>query len=285
MSSDVSTIVGGTPAKDVNSVKNTLKVAIVLCLACSVLVSVFAVGLKSIQDSKKLAFKQENILKAAGLWEDGMDPAAEFESRVQALLFDFETGEAIDDSKAIGKIDVRRDSKKPDKSDAIENDIANIKRREKQTVVYKLSADGRDILVLPVRGYGLWSTLWGFIALDMTDASDGPDKITVAGLTFYDQKETPGLGGEVDNPNWKQKWIGKKVFDASWDVKAKVTKGAEGLYQVDALSGATITSSGVSNMLAYWLGDEGFGSYVKDSVGGTAVAAPEGENSEDGEQK
>ncbi|MFK7818794.1 MAG: NADH:ubiquinone reductase (Na(+)-transporting) subunit C, partial [Planctomycetaceae bacterium] len=238
MSSDVSKTDSGSPAVDVNSVKHTLRVAIMLCLACSVLVSLFAVGLKSIQDRQKLAFKQENILKAAGLWEDGMDPSAEFESRVQAYLFDFETSEVSEDASAIEKIDVPRDSKKPEKSDVVENDIANIKRREKQTVIYKLSSDGREIVVLPVRGYGLWSTLWGFIALDMTDAKSGADKITVAGLTYYDQKETPGLGGEVDNPNWKQKWIGKKVFDSDWMVKAKVTKGAAGLYQVDALSGA-----------------------------------------------
>lgn len=274
MASDVTTTDSGAPAVDVNSVKNTLRVAILLCLACSVLVSLFAVGLKPIQDRKKTAFRQENVLKAAGLWRDGMDPAAEFESRVKQIVLNFETGETSDDPALVSQTDPKRDSKKPDLSDGVSNDIANIKRREKTTVIYRIESDGTDVVVLPIRGYGLWSTLWGFIALDMTDASEGADAITIRGLAYYDQKETPGLGGEVDNPLWKAKWVGKKAFDEDWNVKIDVAKGAEGIYEVDALSGATITSRGVSNMLAYWLGDEGFGPYLR-KASGAAPPAPE----------
>ena len=77
-----------------------------------------------------------------------------------------------------------------------------------------------DTLILPIRGYGLWSTLWGFIALE-------EDYNTVVGLGFYSHAETPGLGGEVDNPKWKGQWPGKKVADNAGALKIEVTKGGQ----------------------------------------------------------
>ncbi|GIS60255.1 MAG: hypothetical protein CM1200mP2_24800 [Planctomycetaceae bacterium] len=73
-------------------------------------------------------------------------------------------------------------------------------------------------------------------------------------LTYYEHGETPGLGGEVDNPTWKAKWPGRRVFDSEWNVKLQVTKNPVGDFDVDALTGATITSTGVSRMLKFWLG-------------------------------
>ena len=70
-----------------------------------------------------------------------------------------------------------------------------------QTLVYELRDDAGalDLVVLPVHGLGLWSILYGFVALDA-------DLETIRGLTYYEHKETPGLGGEVDNPRWKSLW-------------------------------------------------------------------------------
>ncbi len=272
MASDVTTT-SDAPEVDVNSVKHTLRMAIMLCLACSVLVSFAAVGLKTIQDGKKKAFREENILKAAGLWDDNADPA-ELMSQIEAVVVDMETGDATVDEAEADRINqkIRKIVKDPTQSDEIADDIAGIRRREQKAVVYRITESGKlKTVILPIRGYGLWSTLWGFVALDMTDAGTGPDKIFITGLTFYEQKETPGLGGEVDNPKWKAKWPGKKAFDANWKPKIAVKKSAEGIYAVDALSGATITSRGVSNMLKYWLGDEGFGPYLRKASG----AAPE----------
>jgi Na+-transporting NADH:ubiquinone oxidoreductase subunit C len=99
--------------------------------------------------------------------------------------------------------------------------------------------------------------MYGFIALEK-------DLQTVSGLTFYEQKETPGLGGEVENPQWKKQWAGKKVFDAEGKVALQVVKGsAEGEYGVDGLSGATITSNGVTNLVHYWLGPSAFGPFIE----------------------
>ena len=90
------------------------------------------------------------------------------------------------------------------------------------------------------------------------------DLNTVEGLEFYSHKETPGLGGEVDNPRWKKIWIGKKVYNNNKNVSLEVIKGAVNPqdqnidYKVDGLSGATLTSRGVTNMLAYWFGESGY---------------------------
>ncbi len=117
------------------------------------------------------------------------------------------------------------------------------------------------MLVLPVEGYGLWSTLYGFIALEA-------DLTTIRGITFYQHGETPGLGGEVDNPNWKRKWVGRKAFGPEGEVKIHVVKGlagppSEDPYEVDGLSGATITSRGVSHLVQFWLGEQGFGPFLE----------------------
>ena len=144
-----------------------------------------------------------------------------------------------------------------------EQDIASISRRANYSVAYLLEKDGEvERIVLPVHGYGLWSTLYGFLALQ----GDGN---TVAGITFYEQKETAGLGGEVDNPSWKNLWVGKEIYQDG-AVALKVIKGAvdksapDAKYQVDGLAGATLTSKGVENLIAYWMGDEGFGPLLSD---------------------
>ena len=152
----------------------------------------------------------------------------------------------------------------PKLSDALSgaNDIALIKRRERFTTVYMVEQDGQiEALILPVRGYGLWSTLHGFVALKS-------DLNTVVGLGFYQHAETPGLGGEVDNPKWKALWPGKTLFDDAGKPIIEIVKGgvdpssAQAGHQVDALAGATLTSNGVDHLLQFWLGEQGFGPYL-----------------------
>jgi Na+-transporting NADH:ubiquinone oxidoreductase subunit C len=123
--------------------------------------------------------------------------------------------------------------------------------------------DGDDLaqLVLPIHGYGLWSTMYGFLSLEN-------DLQTVASIKFYDHGETPGLGGEIDNPAWQAKWVGKKIYDESGAPRLRVVKGsidagaADAEYQIDGISGSTLTGIGVSNMLEYWLGENGFREFL-----------------------
>ena len=143
-------------------------------------------------------------------------------------------------------------------------------RREDQALVYLVRDDagGLDKIILPIRGYGLWSTMYGFMALE----SDGN---TVAGLGFYEHGETPGLGGEIDNPNWKAIWPGKQVYEGD-QVAIQVLKGSvpmgsdEKQWQVDGLSGATLTTKGVDKLVRYWLGEQGFKPLLENLRRGTA---------------
>ena len=242
-----------------DSVQNTIKVAVQLCLVCSILVSLAAVILRPIQAANRENDIKLNILKVAGLWEDGGDLEKLF-AGIKPRMVDLVTGN-YDESIDVDAFDptvAARDG------EVVTNDIASIKRRESHSRIYEVDANDDGIpeqIIVPVRGYGLWSTLKGFLALDVSQIQQGMDKVVIDGLTYYDHKETPGLGGEVENERWKALWKGKRAFDQDGNVKIQVAKAAQGEYQVDALSGATITSNGVTNMMTYWLGSEGFGRF------------------------
>jgi Na+-transporting NADH:ubiquinone oxidoreductase subunit C len=142
-------------------------------------------------------------------------------------------------------------------------DLAKIKTRASQVKIYLLQRESRPVLiVLPVYGRGFASMLYGYIGLS-GDAS------TVTGLVFYEHGETPGLGALINAPEWRRLWFGKKVWDARGEVGLGVARGpvvagtAEAEHYVDGLTGATWTGQGVTNLLRYWLGEHGFGPYLK----------------------
>lgn len=245
-----------------DSIGKTIFVALALCIVCSVLVSTVAVNLRPMQTINKALDKKRNILQAAGLLEEGADIETLYQN-IEAKVIDISTGEYVDVDGVT--YDQRRAAKDPATSVAVatKKDIANIKRQAKQASVYLVRQKGKiKKVILPVHGLGLWSTLYGFIAIDAKNLS------TIKGLVYYEHAETPGLGGEVDNPSWKALWNGKEAFNEKGEVRIKVIRGKviparlDAKYQVDGLSGATITSRGVSNMLQYWLGDAGFGTYL-----------------------
>jgi len=249
-----------------DSIGKTLVVAILLCLVCSVIVSTAAVYLKPVQQQNKLLDKQKNILAAAGLLDANKSVAEQF-SKIEKRVVDIKTGNYVDGEVDVANYDQRKAKKDPKQNFSIpaDIDIAGLKKRAKYAEVYLVKdEEGRlKTLILPVSGYGLWSTLYGFIALEN-------DLNTVAGLTFYDHGETPGLGGEVDNPKWKSQWPGKQIFAEDGHVEAGLKKGGvnpaverEQTHYVDALSGATLTSNGVTNLVRFWLGPNGFLPYLE----------------------
>ncbi len=245
-----------------DSRKKTLVVALALSLVCSMLVSVSAVVLRPLQIANATIDRQRNILAAANLLNENTDVAEAF-SGIEARVVDLESGEFTDDVDA-ASFDQRRAARDPAMSTALprEQDIAGVGRRSRYATVYLVKAgDAVEQIVLPIHGYGLWSTLYGFIALE-------PDLNTVVGLKFYEHAETAGLGAEVDNPTWLSQWRGRRVFDASGMPVLRAAKGASmatgdaALYEVDGLAGATLTSDGVTNMLHFWLGEQGFGPFL-----------------------
>ncbi|MFC0665343.1 Na(+)-translocating NADH-quinone reductase subunit C [Azotobacter chroococcum] len=256
------------------STVRTLAVAIVVCLVCSVFVAGAAVALKSTQIENKELDKQRSILAIAGLGDadlSGKQVKALYKERIVAKVVDLESG-TFSDAQDVNTFDPLKAAKDPKLSDALpgEQDIASIKRRERLTTVYLVEKDGQlDTLILPVRGYGLWSTLYGFMALK-------GDLNTVVGMGFYQHAETPGLGGEVDNPKWKALWPGKTLFDEDGKLAVDIVKGnvdsqsPKATHQVDGLAGATLTSNGVENLLRFWLGQKGFGPFIANLRNGGA---------------
>ena len=251
------------------TVGKTFFVAFAVCVVFSVLVSSAAVYLRPVQELNKLLDKQRNILSAAGLIEEGgvIDKAfidGAF-AGIEARLVDLQTGEYVAGVDP-ATFDPREAARDPSRSVAIPTaeDLAGIKRRATQAAVY-LVRDGDRVtkVILPIYGKGLWSTMYGFIALDARDVS------TIRGLVFYEHGETPGLGGEVENPRWQALWNGKRAFGEGGDLRISIIKGQVDVsrpgaeYQVDGLSGATITSRGVHGTLHYWLSDGGFGPYIE----------------------
>lgn len=256
------------------SITRTLIVALLVCLVCSVFVAGAAVALRPIQTENRLLDKQRSILSIAGLGDSSMSGEQVkqmFDERIEARLVDLETGKYSDAHDPI-TFDPLASSKDPAQSKALpgNQDIASIKRRERYSTVYVVEENGQlDTLIVPVRGYGLWSTMHGFIAVK-------GDLNTVAGFGFYEHGETPGLGGEIDNPNWRQQWLDKKLFDSNEQVAIRVVKGnvdessANADYQVDGLAGATLTSNGVTHLVQFWLGENGFGSFIEHLRAGEA---------------
>ena len=256
------------------STTRTLIVALVVCLVCSVFVAGAAVALRPIQTENRLLDKQRSILAIAGLGDASMSSAQVkqmFDEKIEARLVDLETGMYSDAYDPI-TFDPLASSKDPALSKALpgKEDIASIKRRERYSTVYVVEHDGQlDTLIIPVRGYGLWSTLHGFIAVK-------GDLNTVAGFGFYEHGETPGLGGEIDNPNWRKLWLDKHLFDSNDKVAIRVIKGnvdqnsPTADYQVDGLAGATLTSNGVTHLVQYWLGENGFGGFIEQLRAGEA---------------
>lgn len=246
------------------SKSKTLLVALVLAVCCSIFVSGAAVLLKPKQNVNRLNDRNKNVLIAAGLYDPEKSVTAVFES-IQPVMVDLTSGTVTD-----GDVDgyfknFKKLATDPAVSSALspESDFAGIKRRVNQMPVYQYQKDGKlSVLVMPIYGQGLWSTLYGFLAVS-NDAN------TVVGLTFYEHAETPGLGGEVDNPIWKQKWVGKKLFDEKGNPAIKVIKGvvdikkSSAVYEIDGLSGATLTSRGVDNLVRFWIGENGFGPYLQ----------------------
>lgn len=244
-----------------DSFGRTLIFVLAVCLACSVIVSGAAVGLRPLQVENRLLDKQTKILEASGLLQAGMkkkEIKATYADLVSERMLDLDSGEFVEANtqtydQRLAVLDSAT-SIKP------QNDVAKINRRANKTVVYLVKDTAGDVesVILEVRGSGLWSMMYAFVGLE-------PDLNTIKSVVYYDQGETPGLGGEVENPQWKAQWVGKKLFNDAGEIAIRAVKGGAkpgDIHGVDGLSGATLTSDGVTNTFRFWLGDEGYGPFI-----------------------
>lgn len=241
-----------------HSVRHTFVFAVAVCLVCAVVVSAAAVGLRPRQEANERLARQLNVLEANGQRQPGETlDAAEVERRYAEL-------EAV-------VVDLHSDRERPDldPSDLPDEELlappndAGLAALPRYVVVYKHhGTDGRlERILLPVVGQGMWSRLEGLLTL-------GGDLVEIRTLTFHTQKETPGLGGEIDDPAWKARWADRRAYGPDGEVRIEVAKGSVGPpeeepFRVDGITGATITSRGVSDLVRFWLGEEGFGPYLE----------------------
>lgn len=265
----------------ISGIGKTVGVVLAICLVCSFLVSTAAVKLQGLQKENQRLDKIRNILVASDLEHEGADPAAVYAERIEPVLIDLASGRRIGEASSDpllqpDSFDIELLANDPGYGEDLPAaaDPARIRRRPKQMLVYFVRDGERvDKVILPIYGMGLWSTLYGFLALER-------DLRTIAGITFYRHGETPGLGGEVDNPRWRNGWKGKLAFDDEGRLQLRVIKDLvdpssdAARFQVDGLSGATITTRGVNQLVRYWLGDHGYRPFLarlgRDLRNGTA---------------
>ncbi len=243
-----------------DSVLGTFVIIISFCLVCSVLVSSVVVALDPFKVAAIANDRQVSILKVSGFDVEG-SVSQTYKKHIEAHLLNVETGNLEDDAVAADQIDgynFASLAKKPETSVAIEKarDVAGIRSHSKYMPVYFSKDDNGKVVrvIVPFYGQALWSTVYGYVAIDPYDGN------TVKAVTFYSHGETPGLGGEIDNPRWQAFWVDKKINNENGEYMFSICKNAdhEGAgkdFQIDALSGATLTSNGVNNTAHYWLGD------------------------------
>ena len=219
----------------------TLGVDFLVALVCSIIVSLSAVTLKPLQDANRLGEKSQALL--------GM---------VSALGIDIPKTQLVE--RTSGKT-VQRDNATTRALEP-ERDIAGLGQIEDVLTVYELFNDNElEMVILPVRGAGYKSTLQGYLALR-------GDLNTIAALTFHQHDETPGMGALIMEKQWQELWTGKHIADEQGTIRIEVAKGAAGtdknkIYEVDGISGATRTGRGVTNLVRFWLGPDGYGPYIQ----------------------
>ncbi len=230
---------------------------LVLAFFCSLMVAGAAVGLRPMQDENRKLDQKKNILLSAGLYDSEKDIEQLF-ADIETRIFDLKTGDFVsDDTITVDDYDQLEAAKSNEMGNSIptETDIAGIRRLEKYSKVYLVKSGSQlDQVILPIRGKGLWSTLYGYISI-------GSDLTTINGISFYEHGETPGLGGEIENPRWQADWQGKKIYNEADEEVILIGKkkgDIEEVHHIDGLSGATLTTDGVDDLITFWFGEYGF---------------------------
>jgi Na+-transporting NADH:ubiquinone oxidoreductase subunit C len=234
-----------------------------VAVVCALLVSVSAVKLRPHYVANLEAHRLAQLESILGALTGTVHEVAagEMESRVVELA----SGN-YSDKLDPATFDARKAATDRDGSVLIpaDRDVAGIKRRARHATVFLVRDANGDVelIILPVRGSGYQSSLYGFLALE-------GDTSTVVALKFYEQGDTPGMGARIQNPSWEALWPGKQVYDDTGALRIGVARGrvspgsADADHMVDGISGATRTSQGVHGLLRFWLGDFGFGPYLE----------------------
>lgn len=215
---------------DRNSNLYTFIFAIVMVIAVASILAFTATTLKPLQADNVKKEKMQSILSTIGVSVDRNQAGEQFDEFVKQQLALNPDGSVNEEVDAFS-IDLNRETKKPSE--------------EQNFPIYVAEKDGKTYYVVPLWGAGLWKEIWGYVALDS-------DKNTIIGASFDHAGETPGLGAEINQSWYEDQYIGKQIMEGENFVSVTAVKGGAtpgSLHQVDAISGGTITSDGVNNML------------------------------------
>lgn len=233
-----------------------------VALVCAILVSVASISLRSIQERNEFLQRYRHVIALTGQVEDGAgdDAILEAAESLDARVFDVASGEFAPDADP-NSIDSRSALANPELSSALptDGDLASLGRRANEEVVFLVWTDDElSRIILPISGQGMWSTLYGYIALEN-------DLSTIAAVRFYEQGETAGLGDQIEDPLWQSQWQGRRLYDDRGGVRFRLAGGAvnpgdaAAAFEVDGLTGATITGTAVTNLVRFWFGPDGYG--------------------------
>lgn len=214
---------------DRNSNGYTFLFAGIMVIVVGALLAFTATSLKPAQDENVKKEKMQNILASVGVEVDRESATAEYGKVIKEQLSLNEDGSVKEGVNAFD-VDLKEELAKP---------------ADKQSYpLYVAEQEGKTFYIIPLRGAGLWDAIWGYVALDS-------DMNTVKGAVFDHKGETPGLGAEITQKWFQDRFTGKKIRNESGKiVGVQVVKSNAGANDVDAISGATITSDGVSHMIA-----------------------------------
>lgn len=238
-------------------------VVLLVAVVCSTVVSAAVVILRPIQLNNQLLERSRNIMQLTGLLSEGDEHGDEemlaLYKSLDTRIVDIDQG-LFDDTVNTDTFDKRRAASNPETSVVVpaEYDQANLGRRSRYAPVYLVWQDDElDRIILPIRGAAMWSTLYGYLALEA-------DLNTIAGATFYEHAETPGLGDQITRPDWLAQWQGRQIYDPEGELRFAVSTGrvepgsSAAQFEVDALTGATVTADAVTELVHYWLGPHGY---------------------------
>lgn len=229
----------------------TLVIAVIVSALSAVAVSTAAVTLGPLAEANRAAEREARLAamidELPGLADILRAAGAE---TMETLIVDLSAGgpaEGIDPGTFDGQSPTAT-------ALAPDEDIAGIGERPDIQRLYVLKADGApQLVVLPVSGQGYASTIRGYLAL-------GQGLETVAALTITEQGETPGLGANIETPGWQALWPGTELLNDAGELAVEVVRGkASEDWQVDGITGATRTGNGITNMIRFWVGPNGFG--------------------------
>jgi Na+-transporting NADH:ubiquinone oxidoreductase subunit C len=206
-----------------------------MVVVIAVMLSVAAISLGPYQARNIRIEKMENILTSVGIKSEPKTAEKIFEQNITEQVVLNNKGELVTGGTPAFDIDLKK-----------ELDKAKTGNEDKELFpLFICKKDGESFYIIPLRGKGLWGPIWGYIALE-------GDMNTVAGVSFGHKSETPGLGAEIETEKFQKQFIGKKILDGQGNfVSVTVVKGggtSTNIHGVDAVSGATITSNGVTEM-------------------------------------